>query len=73
MRIGTLGRNCGTLDRALRLLAGVGLLGLFGAIESPARYITLLGFPLIATGLTGFCPLYAALGIATTGRKDGTS
>jgi hypothetical protein len=69
MRARRLERNCGTVDRALRLLLGIGLLGLYGALEPPGRYLTLLGFPLIATAVTGFCPLYALLGVASTPRK----
>jgi hypothetical protein len=49
-------------DRVLRLVLGVLLLGLFGALESPWRYATLVGLIPLGTALTGFCPLYAALG-----------
>ena len=63
--------NCGTLDRAVRVVLGVMLLGLYGALQPPGRYVTLIGLPLLATGLTGFCPLYGVLGISTlrTGRQ----
>ena len=67
MRAYTVRRNSGTLDRAVRLVLGIALLGLYGALSSPARYLTLLGLPLIATAVTGFCPLYALLGISTAG------
>ena len=63
-------RNCGTVDRALRMVLGIGLLGLYGALAAPGRYVTLLGLPLIATAVTGFCPLYSLLGVATTGRRN---
>jgi hypothetical protein len=63
-------RNCGTLDRVLRLVLGIALLGLYGALGAPGRYLTLLGLPLVATAFTGFCPLYTLLGVSTTGRRS---
>lgn len=49
-------------DRVFRLMLGVLLLGLFGALPSPWRYLTLVGLIPLGSGLTGFCPIYAALG-----------
>lgn len=60
--------NTGGIDRAVRLVLGIMLLGLYGALEAPWRYLTLLGLVLIATALTGFCPLYRLLGISTCRR-----
>ncbi len=56
-------RNVGTLDRALRVIAGLGLitlsatgqLGLWGWI----------GIVPLATALMGWCPAYTLLGIKT--------
>jgi Protein of unknown function (DUF2892) len=58
--------NVGNLDRTLRVLAGAGLVGLaaLGTI-GPWGY---LGVALILTGLAAICPLYSALGVATTSR-----
>lgn len=71
MRSLTVRPNCGTVDRGVRLVLGVILLGLYGALNPPGRYLTLLGLPLIATGITGFCPLYGVLGISTSkGGRD---
>ena len=58
--------NMGRIDRAVRLVLGIALLGLFGALPSPWRYLTLLGLVLLATAFTGFCPLYRVLGIGRT-------
>ncbi len=58
-------RNVGRLDRAVRFILGVMLLGLYGALEPPLKYFTLLGLVLLATALTGVCPLYSAFGIRT--------
>lgn len=55
-------RNLSTGDRVFRLLAGVAILGLYGALEPPLRYLTLIGLIPFGTALTGFCPLYALLG-----------
>lgn len=61
-------RNVGTVDRILRLILGVVVLGLYGALEPPLKYFTLLGLVPLATALSGFCPLYAVLGISTCRR-----
>lgn len=55
-------RNMGTLERVLRLVAGGLILGLFGALESPWRYLTLIGLIPLGTALTGSCPIYRSLG-----------
>ncbi len=61
--------NVGKVDRVLRLLAGVLLLGLYGALDAPWKYATLLGLVLVGTALSGTCPLYQLFGISTCGRK----
>ena len=53
--------NMGRLDRFLRFVLGSGLLGLYGALPAPWKYLPLLGLVLIATALSGYCPLYALL------------
>lgn len=58
--------NVGNLDRAFRILLGLALIGLAaGGIVGPWGYVGIV--PLL-TGLVARCPLYAALGIATTAR-----
>jgi len=55
--------NEGALDRIVRVVVGAGLLSLvFIGPHTPWGY---LGIVPLATGLIGFCPLYAALGINT--------
>ncbi|HVX89237.1 MAG TPA: DUF2892 domain-containing protein [Gemmatimonadales bacterium] len=56
-------RNMATWDRILRIVAGVGALSFYGALEAPWRYLTLFGLVLIGTALIGWCPLYTVLGI----------
>ncbi len=55
-------RNLATPERVLRLLAGVMILGLYGALASPWRYLALVGLIPLGTALTGHCPVYRALG-----------
>ena len=55
--------NEGTIDRAVRIVLGLGLISLaFIGPQSPLGY---LGLVPLATGLIGFCPLYKILGIST--------
>jgi Inner membrane protein YgaP-like, transmembrane domain len=55
-------RNVTAFDRAFRLIVGILILGLYGALDAPWRYVTLVGLIPLGSALTGFCPLYAALG-----------
>lgn len=64
-------QNAGGLDRAIRLVLGIGLLGLYGALDSPWKYFSLLGLVLIGTALTGTCPLYSLFGINTCRTPSG--
>jgi hypothetical protein len=55
--------NEGTFDRALRIVAGIGVLSLaFVGPQTPWGY---LGIVPLATGLIGWCPIYALLRINT--------
>jgi hypothetical protein len=38
------------------------ILGLYGALPTPWRYLTLIGLFPFGTAITGFCPIRAALG-----------
>ena len=55
-------RNIGNIERIGRLILGIMILGLYGAVEPPWRYLTLIGLLPFGSALTGFCPLYALLG-----------
>jgi hypothetical protein len=55
--------NEGGIDRMLRVIVGLAVLSLaFVGPRTPWGYVGLV--PLL-TGLAGFCPLYALLGINT--------
>ncbi len=58
--------NVGNFDRAVRVLAGGGLLAMaaFGVIGAWGY----LGVVPLVTGVTAFCPLYRVLGIASSSR-----
>jgi hypothetical protein len=58
--------NLGNLDRALRILLGLALIGLAagGAIGAWGY----AGIALLLTGVAALCPVYKLLGIATTAR-----
>ncbi len=59
-------RNEGTLDRAIRVVLGLILLGLWAADKVPYRTLVLIvGLIALITGLTGFCAIYKLLGIST--------
>lgn len=67
--------NEGIVDRALRVTAGLVLLYLGqGGIVTGAggTAVTVVAALLLITGVIGWCPLYALLGIDTT-RKTGGS
>lgn len=55
--------NEGSIDRVLRVLLGLAILSL--AFVGPKSMWAWLGLVPLLTGIVGFCPLYAALGIRT--------
>jgi hypothetical protein len=61
-------RNLGLADRVVRIAAGVGLLGLYGALDAPWKYVVLIGLIPLGTGLVGSCPVYRAAGWDTSRR-----
>jgi hypothetical protein len=59
--------NEGTIDRAVRIIAGIAILSLaFVGPKSPLGY---LGLVPLATGLLGFCPAYKIFGLSTAPKK----
>lgn len=60
--------NEGTIDRIVRIIAGITLLALgWGEVVTGTlgTVFKFLGFVPLATGLIGWCPLYAALKLST--------
>lgn len=56
------GRNVHPIERAVRVVLGLGLIGLAVSGVTPWGYLGVI--PLL-TGLVGNCPLYGLLGIST--------
>jgi hypothetical protein len=56
-------QNIGSVDRAIRLIAGIGLLSL--VFVGPQTWWGLFGIVPLVTALFGWCPPYALLGIDT--------
>ena len=64
-------RNEATLERVIRVIAGIGLLSLvFVGPQTPWGWIGVV--PLL-TGLIGSCPLYTLLGVSTCPMKETSS
>jgi fatty acid desaturase len=55
--------NEGTLDRAMRVVAGLALIGL--AATGTVGLWGYIGVVPLLTGAVGFCPVYTLLGINT--------
>ena len=55
--------NVGTIDRSLRIAAGLILIGL--SLSGAIGLWGLIGVVPLATGLFRFCPAYPLLGIST--------
>jgi hypothetical protein len=56
-------KNLGTIDRALRVVAGLGLIGATLAGYLPAW--GWIGVVLLATAAIGWCPAYLPFGLKT--------
>ena len=57
--------NEGIIDRVIRIAAGFLILSLFFVVDGNARWLALIGFVPLLTGLLGYCPVYALFGIST--------
>ncbi len=56
-------KNIGKVERIIRIVAGIGVLAL--AFVGPRTPWAYLGIVPLATGLIGWCPPYALLGVST--------
>jgi hypothetical protein len=65
-------KNSGNADRLIRLViaAVLGTVALTGLVAAPWSYLALgLAAIMLATALTGFCPIYAIFGVSTCPRQ----
>jgi hypothetical protein len=60
--------NEAMIDRALRVVLGLGLLSL--TVFGPQTMWGLVGLVPLATGAIGSCPIYTLLGVSTKGSKQ---
>lgn len=60
--------NVGLMDRSVRTLVGLGLIGVAVSGDSDSyAWLGWIGVVPLVTGLTGMCPLYSLLGWNTRG------
>ena len=62
-------RNIGNLERIVRIIAGLAILSLVFIV--PKSLWGLIGVVPLLTGLIGWCPPYALLGISTCKNERG--
>ena len=70
MKIGE--KNVGTIDRVIRIIIGLALIGIFALnmVAAPWSYlVALIGLIALGTGVFGTCALYSLLGMNTMGKK----
>ena len=57
--------NVGGIDRAVRILAGLGILCLVVLLDGAVRWWGLVGLVPLFTGLMRWCPAYTLFGLNT--------
>ena len=59
--------NMGSVDRILRIVAGLALLAFafFGPADISWKWVGYIGIVPLVTALIGWCPAYTLLGIST--------
>lgn len=60
--------NVGGADKIIRLVLALVLFSLFFFLEGGLKWLALLGFVPLVTGLAKWCPIYTVLGINTCKR-----
>ena len=63
-------KNIGSIDRILRIVLGLGVLGAGYYFKS---WLGLIGLVPLLTAAVSFCPLYPLVGISTCKRPGGKS
>lgn len=57
--------NVGSIDRIIRIIAGLAILSLFFLLGEGTRWWALVGFVPLLTGLIRWCPAYLPFGVRT--------
>jgi hypothetical protein len=50
-------RKMSTVERVIHLMVGIVVLGLYGALSPPWKYLTLVGLVPLGTAIVGSCPM----------------
>jgi hypothetical protein len=61
----TMHANVSGVERTLRIVVGLAILGLLPLVDSPIRWLAPIGFVPLVTGLVGWCPAYRLFGRRT--------
>jgi len=61
----TMEKNVGSVDKTLRIVAGLAILSLLFLLEGASRWWGLIGLVPLLTGLFSYCPAYRLLGLNT--------
>lgn len=61
-------KNMGGVDRALRVVAGIGLLAFALLSDSTYAWAGWIGVVPLATAMLGWCPAYSMVGLSTCSR-----
>jgi len=64
-------KNVGGIDRTVRIVAGLIILGLYFVLDDSYRLWALVGLVPLVTGLVGWCPAYLPFGIRTCKMRRG--
>jgi hypothetical protein len=62
-------KNIGRVERIIRIIVGLALLSLLFLLQGNLKYVGLIGFVPLITGIIGFCPIYALIWINTNKTK----
>jgi uncharacterized membrane protein HdeD (DUF308 family) len=65
-------KNVGMIDRVVRIVLGIVLIGVFALtmVAAPWSYlVVIIGLIALATGVFGTCALYSLIGMNTLGKK----
>jgi hypothetical protein len=60
--------NVGLVDKIIRLVLALALFSLYFVLQGDQKWLAVLGFVPLVTGLVNWCPIYTLLGVNTCRR-----
>jgi hypothetical protein len=66
-------QNVGSVDRIIRVVVGLALLGLWFVLDGNLRFVALIGLVPLLTAAVGLCPLYTLIGVKTNGTRKSSA